>query len=247
MLLHCARVFGSVSHWSRLHLFSMLLIPVMYYPPNSTDYEALFNVFNQWLKISLIPLCVSCWVAFARNLLWSGKPLSWVHLAERRQRRGQCFSDNKGQTWHKHSHAASDLLHRGKSVRFIKAIRSSRFLDFPKVRERKGVVCGFGLGCWINLHWEFARRITLVASRKTRMSFVQTCTTQCISEIAAQHFFPPRGGGLVWKRRLFLPDLHVEMITSWEGKKETWKTVAVEIKIYVLMKSSTELTCLDST
>lgn len=41
----------------------------MYYPPNSTDYEALFNVFNHRLEISLTPLCVACRVALAGNLL----------------------------------------------------------------------------------------------------------------------------------------------------------------------------------
>ncbi len=61
----------------------------------------------------------------------------------------------------------------------------------------------------------------------------------------SQSFFPPRGGGLDWKTRLFLPDLHIEVITSWEEQKETWKSLAMEIKIYVLMKSSTELPCLD--
>lgn len=64
-----------------------------------------------------------------------------------------------------------------------------------------------------------------------RMRFVQTCTTQCISEIAAQSFFPPTGGGGVGlEKEGVLPDLHVEMITSWEEKKETWKTLVMEIK-----------------
>lgn len=113
--------------------------PVVYDPPNSTDYEVLFNVFNHWLKMSLIPLCVSLG-SFLLGIHFEVESLfTWVHLAEQRWWRGQCFSDNKGHTWHKHTVTLQAICCTLERVCVSLRLFAHR-LDFPKIKNKKGVL-----------------------------------------------------------------------------------------------------------
>lgn len=84
------------SLWSIFHLIQIIM-------------EPLLNVFNHWLKISLIPLCVSsCFLGgffpfFSLGIHFEVESLvAECTLQNLASGGGQCFSDNRGRTWHKH-------------------------------------------------------------------------------------------------------------------------------------------------
>lgn len=150
MLLCYARVFGSVFHSSRLHSFSMLLIPVMYYPPNSTYFGAVFDAFNHRLKTGLIPLCVTRWGAIMK------RKASFLSAA---RRCGGGGGDSVlATTKDKHKHSVTLRGIYCKSVSFIKASHSPRSVEFP---ERKLI--------WIRIVLLLIPAGTLTSSRRMEM------------------------------------------------------------------------------